>query len=130
MQKYKNKQAFSPSDLVTFLECNHASYLDQKPQSERMGKTELSTIDQLLQKKGLEHEVSYLQLLKNEGKIVVEIPKDRNLNDRAALTVDAMKSGADVIYQGVFCAAPWRGDADFLIKCNLPSGLGVFYWAH
>ena len=29
MQKsFNNKQIYSPSDLVTFLECNHATFLD------------------------------------------------------------------------------------------------------
>ena len=85
-----------------------------------------STTGQLLQKKGLEHEAAYLQRLKDEGKTVVEIPKDRNLQDRAALTLEAMKSGAHVIYQAVFVDAPWRGEADFLMKCNTPSSLGDF----
>ncbi|EJF85555.1 hypothetical protein MCY_01116 [Bartonella rattimassiliensis 15908] len=70
-----------------------------------MDKAEASTTAQLLQQKGLEHEAAYLQQLKDEGKSVVEIPKDRNLQDRAQLT---------------------RGDADFLIKCDTSSDLGDF----
>ncbi len=91
-----------------------------------MDKAEASTTAQLLQQKGLEHEASYLQQLKDEGKSVVEIPKDRNLQDCAQLTLEAMQSGTDVIYQAVFFAPPWRGDADFLIKCATPSDLGDF----
>ena len=60
-----------------------------------MDKAEASTTGQLLQQKGLEHEAAYLQQLKDEGS-VVEIPKDRNLQDRAQLTLEAMQSGADV----------------------------------
>ena len=127
MQQYGNKQIlYSPSNLVTFLGCHHASFLDVKALSEDMETTGASTTGQLLQKKGLEHEAAYLQHLKDEGKTVIEIPKDRNLKDRVALTLDAIKSGADVIYQAVFFEAPWRGDADFLIKCDTPSGLGNF----
>lgn len=127
MQQYGNGQIlYSPLDLVTFLGCHHASFLDVKALSEDMETTEASPTDQLLKEKGLEHEAAYLQCLKDEGKTVVEIPKDRSLQDRAALTLDAMQSGADVIYQAVFFAAPWRGDADFLIKCDTPSGLGDF----
>ncbi len=119
MQQYGNDQIlYSPSDLVTFLGCHHASFLDVKALSEDMDKAEASTTGQLLQQKGLEHEAAYLQQLKDEGKSVVEIPKDRNLQDRAQLTLEAMQSGADVIYQAVFFMPPWRGDADFLIKCD------------
>jgi homoserine dehydrogenase len=49
-------------------------------------------------------DTAYLQQLKDEGKSVVEIPKDRNLQDRAKLTMEAMQSGADVIYQAICCA--------------------------
>ena len=132
MQPYGNNQILtSPSDLVTFLGCHHASFLDVKALSESMDKTEASTTAQLLARKGLEHEAAYLQQLKDEGKSVVEILKDRNLQDRAQLTLEAMQSGADVIYQAVFFAPPQektglRGDADFLIKCDTPSDLGDF----
>lgn len=127
MQQYGNGQIlYSPSDLVTFLGCHHASFLDVKALSEDMETTEASPTDQLMQKKGLEHEAFYLQRLKNESKTVAEIPKGQNLQDRAKLTLDALQSGTDVIYQAVFFAAPWRGDADFLIKCDTPSCLGDF----
>ena len=77
MQQYGNDQIlYSPSDLVTFLGCHHASFLDVKALSEDMDKAEASTTGQLLQQKGLEHEAAYLQQLKDEGKSVVEIPKD------------------------------------------------------
>jgi len=80
-----------------------------KALNEDMDKAEASTASQLLQKKGLEHEAAYLQQLKDEDKTVVEIPKDRNLQDRAKLTLEAMQSDTDVIYQAVFFTPPWRG---------------------
>ena len=91
-----------------------------------MDKAEASTTAQLLQQKGLEHEAAYLQQLKDEGKSVVEIPKDHNLQDQAQLTLEAIQSDADMIYQEVFFTPPWRGDTDFLIKCDTPSDLGNF----
>ena len=127
MQQYDNGQIlYSPSDLVIFLGCRHAHFLDFKSLSEDMEAAETSTIGQLLQQKGLEHEAAYLKRLKDEGKTVVEIPKERSLLDRASLTLEAMRSGADVIYQAVLFDAPWRGDADFLMKCNTPSALGDY----
>ncbi|OED38001.1 nuclease [PVC group bacterium (ex Bugula neritina AB1)] len=132
MQKYGKDQIFySPSDLVTFLGCHHASFLDVRALSEDMDRSEISTTGQLLQKKGLEHEAAYLEELKSEGKTVVEIPKDRDLSDRTKLTIEALQSGVDVIYQGVFFVFSkdkigLRGDADFLMKCDTPSALGDF----
>ena len=37
-----------------------------------------------------------------------------------------MRDGAEVIYQGVFVDAPWRGIADFLIRVERPSRLGAW----
>src|SRR5690606_13107256 len=39
-------------------------------------------------------------------------------------TVDAMKSGADVIYQGALFDGTWVGRADFLLRVEKPSILG------
>lgn len=125
--QYSNDQIlYSPTDFVTFLGCKHASFLDVKALSENIEKTAPSEISKLLSDKGLEHEANYLQHLKDKGKTVVEIPKGRDLQKRADLTLDALKSGVDVVYQAVFLAAPWRGDADFLIKCDTPSDIGNF----
>ena len=116
---------YSATDLVNFLGCHHASFLDVEALSGDISKAEPNDFQQLLIKKGLDHEVAYLQRLKDEGKTVVEIPKG-NLLDRANLTLDAMKSGPDVIYQAVLFRSPWQGYADFLIKCDTSSSLGDF----
>ena len=127
MQQYDNGQIlYSLSDLATFLGCRHASFLDAESLSASMKVVETCTTDQLLQKKGLEHETAYLQYLKDEGRTVVEIPKNCNLQKHAELTLEAMRSGADVIYQAVFLDAPWCGYADFLLKCDTASALGNF----
>jgi len=122
----KSKYSYSPSDLVTFSGCRHASFLDVKSLTEDIEKAEESASGKLLQQKGFEHEAAYLQHLKDEGKTVVEIPKDRSINDRVVMTMKAVRSGADVIYQAVLLEKPWRGDADFLIKCDTPSSLGDY----
>ena len=116
----------SPSDLVTFFGCAHASFLDVRALSEDISKAEADDLLRLLQEKGFEHEARYLDRLKDQGNTVVEIPKRGDLHNRAKLTLDAMRSGADVIFQAVFLSLPWRGDADFLIKCETPSDLGDY----
>ncbi len=121
-----NEYLSSPSDLVTFLECKHASFLDVKQLTEPVESAEKSATAKLLQEKGSEHESFYLETLKADGKDVTEIPKNISLKERSELTLKAMKSGVDVIYQAVLSNKSWRGDADFLIKCNIPSKLGSY----
>ena len=117
---------YSATDLVTYIGCKHASFLDYKALTEELERSEDSPLVKLLQKKGFEHEGEFLQQLKNEGLSTVEIPKGLDLESRFNSTIQALQSGADIIFQGAFFAPPWRGDADFLIKCDTPSGLGDF----
>ncbi len=127
MQKIGETQfLYSPSDLVRFLSCNHSTVLDIRNFTEAMKKAEESASNQLLQKKGYQHEGEYLERLRREGKHIVEIPKEPKLQERAELTLKALQSGADVVYQGVLLKDSWRGDADFLIKVSTPSKLGNY----
>ena len=127
MQPIKNNQfLFSPSDLITFLGCHHALYFDLKRHTDAIEPAEDSTTNKLLQEKGYQHEENYLQSLKDEGKTIIEIPKSQSSQERVQLTIEALKSGADVIYQARFYDYPWRGDADFLIRTEQPSKLGAF----
>ena len=127
MQKlYDTKFLYSPTDLVRFLSCNHSTVLDLQNLNEEIKKAEESSTNKLLQRKGFEHEENYLERLKSEGKSIVEIPKEPNLEKRVELTRQALELGADVVYQGVLFKDNWRGDADFLIKVNIPSDLGDF----
>ena len=121
-----HKIIYSPSDLTTFLGCHHASHLDIKDFTENMARAENDSTAQLLQEKGIEHEKAYLQLLKNEGKSVIEIPKNpqpQKLQERVKLTLEAMRSGVDVIYQAVFCASPEEKRRKYWTarRCGLPA---------
>jgi uncharacterized protein len=117
---------FSPTDLVTFLGCAHATFLDRRHASEPRGPRTFSEADQLLARKGLEHEAAYLQSLKDAGKSVTEIPKGAGFAEQIERTEDAMRSGADVIYQAALVHDRWGGLADFLMKADPPSKLGPF----
>lgn len=121
-----NKYLFSPSDLTTFLSCHHASFLDVKNLNEDLEKKEQDNTSKLLQEKGIEHEKAFLQKLKDEGKSVCEIDPNLDINDQISKTIDAIKSGCDVVYQAVLKNDNWQGFADFLIKCDKPSNLGDY----
>ena len=127
MQLYESRVTlYSPSDLVTFLGCPHATSQDYRSLFDHSAGVDDDATLKLLQKKGYEHEANYLEILRKDGLSVIEIPKDRTLAERATMTRDAMRSGAQIIYQAVFFQEPWRGDSDFLIKCSTPSNLGQY----
>ena len=121
-----NNLLFSPSDLLTFLGCHHATFLDLKQLSDDIKAAEDSASNKLLQDKGYEHEKNYLQSLKNDAKNIIEIPKDLSSEVRERLATEALKLIPDVVYQARLTDAPWYGDADFLIKTDTPSKLGAF----
>jgi uncharacterized protein len=117
---------FSATDLVNFLGCGHASFLDLR---QLRSPVELPPPDPqaaLLQEKGLEHERAYLAALKERGLHVAEIDAELPLEQRVALTREAMTAGAEVIYQGALIAPPWHGYSDFLTRVDEPSGFGAW----
>src|SRR5690606_37669469 len=85
-----------------------------------------------LRQRGLLHEEGYLEALGQGGRrniVAVEAPDpDLSLSERweklAADTVDAMRAGADVIYQGALFDGTWIGRPDFLLRVETPSDLG------
>jgi uncharacterized protein len=117
---------FSPTDLVNFLGCSHCTVLDLRSFSDLLERDEVSDSEMLLRRKGEEHEATYLQILKDEGKTVADIPKDIPIADRSRLTREAMRKGAAVVYQAALLGENWGGFADFLIKTDSPSVLGAF----
>src|SRR5690348_11068680 len=87
MQLIHQNLCLSATDLVIFLGCTHATYLDLQYLNEPV---EVSGPDEgakLIQQKGIEHERNYLAVLKASGKGVVEIAAHGlSIADRAALT--------------------------------------------
>ncbi len=117
---------FSATDLVNFLGCRHATFLDRRHIDAPMPPADPDPLSALLQKKGVAHERRYLESLRKEGRRVVEILGQGSLADRHAQTAQAMRQGAAVIYQGVLIAGPWQGYADFLVRVPGPSDLGAY----
>ena len=123
MKKVNNEFVFSASDLSGFINCNHLTQLDRKAAEGLLEKpVRKNRLAEALQELGNNFEQTYLEELRQSGKTVVEINKDSTnpFND----TVDAMKHGADVIYQARLKMDAWAGWADFLIKTETPSNLG------
>jgi hypothetical protein len=74
----------------------------------------------LLQEKGFEHERALNDQYLKEGRRLVEISGEGSLEERTACTREAMRSGADMIYQGAFFSGRWHGYAEHQ-ECTLRS---------
>ena len=128
MRTYHDQLLHSPSDLVRFLACRHAVALDLQRLRDPGSLPEKAADDgmaELVQASGLAHEDAYRVKLETEGGLI-EIPATGSLRERAALTVEAMKSGAPAIFQAAFLDQPWHGFADFLRRVEIPSALGAW----
>ncbi len=107
----------SASDLANHLACRHIITLDlQVVRGEiKQEFREDPRIDALIER-GKRHEQQYLSHLAASGLNVVH----GDVNQ----TIDAMRSGADVISQAYLIDGPWHGYADVLLKVKEPSDLG------
>ncbi len=118
----------SASDLMRFKGCRHATTLDLRlieVGDMRPGADGAEA--ELLQRQGDEHELAFLQSLKAEGRLVVEIPKEGiSLEESVRLTLEAMAEGPDVIFQGALLDGVWGGYTDFLERVERPSTLGAW----
>ncbi len=117
MQLANGRLSLSPSDVTNYLACEHLTTLSVKAaRGELTLPADENEQAQLVFRKGLEHEQAYLERLRAEGRNVVEISLEPDLDwERAAAeTEEAIRRGVDVVYQGVLVADGWRGVADFL----------------
>src|SRR5882724_6314692 len=94
---------FSPTSIANFLACQHLTALDR---AEAVGEIKRPFFAdpslELLIKLGEAHEQAYLTQLTDQGLTIVEIPTDGSRRDAAERTVEAIRGGAEVIYQATF----------------------------
>jgi len=122
---------FSATDLSNFLACPHLSVLNR---AMVYGGPKPPVYDdpalEALRRRGLEHEDAYRRGLEAAGLNVrsIEDPTDLPISRRravhAAATLDAMREGVDVIFQGALLEGAWFGKPDFLRKVAKPSAFG------
>jgi uncharacterized protein len=132
MRLVSGELVLSASDLVAFSLCRHLAALDLGvARGERPAAGRPDPELDLFARRGREHERGVLERLKAEGRRVAEVMvvgdgRD-GLEQAAALTLEAMRTGVDVIYQATFFDGRFAGVADFLWRCDdRPSRLGPF----
>jgi len=125
---HKKNSEFSATHIANFLACHHLLTLDQAEEAGEIEKPFFNDpgVD-LLRELGLQHEQTYLRHLTESLTLkVVHIPTDGAWTDAVSRTTEAIRAGADAIYQATFQDGVWRGRADFLIRVDRPSELGDF----
>ena len=131
MQIVDGNLLYSATDLVGFLECGHLTSLERAAVSGHLERPvrEDPVLDRITQR-GQLHEERFLEALEADGVEVVRFDQDpglpfgQRLAEGRDLTLDAMRAGADVIYQAVLFDGKRLGFADFLRRIPQPSGLG------
>src|SRR5215218_8964360 len=116
MQLSSDGFVFSPSDLNDFLECEHLTALELATARRELSRPERDDPQgDLIRRKGEEHEAAHLGALEANGLNIARIDLDCDWEAAAAATEQAMRDGADVVYQAVLLdPSGWRGIADFL----------------
>ena len=122
----------APSDLSEFLSCRHRTGLDLAVAAKALDRPHRhDPMADALRKRGAEHERAYVASLRAKGLQVVEIDQEPPPDAGIARTLDAMRSGADVIVQAALSSHGadtsrgwWFGYADVLQRVPVESDLG------
>src|SRR5436309_2904201 len=96
MRANGNALILSATDLSNFLSCSHRTALEM---GEAQGKRKRPKWDdpllEILFKRGLEHEKSYVQSLESAGRCIVDLANVKEPVAAIAQTIDAMRAGTD-----------------------------------
>src|SRR5439155_12304793 len=129
MQVASGRLVLSPSDLNDYVECPHLTTLSvEAARGTRQRPHVPDDYGQLLRDKGGEHEAVYLAELRKQGRQIVSVvgPNEWDFASSARATEEAMRAGAEIIYQATFIQGDWRGRADFLERVDQPTALGAW----
>src|SRR2546428_1814887 len=127
MRASGNELVLSATDLSNFLSCRHRTALEM---AEAHGKYRRPRWDdpllELLFKRGLEHEKAYVRSLQTDGRHIVDLADVKEPDTAVAGTLDAMRSGADVIVQAALRDGRWYGRPDVMRRVEKPNSLGAW----
>jgi uncharacterized protein len=121
MQRIEDRFVYSASDLNNFTECSHLTTLERQSALGLLARPKRDDATaELLARKGDAHERHYLERLRLEhgaNLIAFEQRPEPSLAGLAAAegaTIEAMASGAAIIFQATFFDGTFLGRADFL----------------
>ncbi len=123
MKRVSAGYLFSPSDLVNFTRSEFITWMDRYAW-ERPGEVEPDPVTEeqkFIQDLGIEHERAFLDALARRGRSICNLTEFRK---RTEPTLDAMRRGEEIIYQGYTAHEDFAGYPDFLVRVERPSDLG------
>ena len=128
MQSIDGRPVYAATDLVAYLACEHLTELERAAMAGLVERPMRADPElDVIRKRGFEHEQRYVADLTAEGRRITSILLDGSIEDdgerlsaSAYETLQAMASGADVVYQATFFDGTWRGHADFLLRVDDP----------
>src|SRR5688500_197865 len=126
MRIHEGQLVLSPSDLSNFLACRHRAGLDLAVAHKVMERPGYSNpYAAILQKHGEEHEKAYDESIRASDFTVVDARPDKKTtaDQSSAITIDAMRNGADAIVQARLAHDHLAGYADILYRVDRPSVL-------
>ncbi len=127
MQRIGDQLIYSASDLNNALECSHLVELERLVAYGERERPAATPGTELLSRKGLDHELHQLERYRREygsGLIEFDPRGGRSIEELRAAeqrTIQAMASGAPLIYQATFFDGIWLGRTDFLRRVDRPS---------
>ena len=122
-----------PHSLANFLACRHKTLVDLLAVRGRIQRPDWNDpLAVVLRDRGLEHERRYVDALRAADLRVVDLTRDDDARwsdeDAAAETMNAMRSGADVIVQAPIVGDGWFGYADVLRRVDGLSACGDWHY--
>lgn len=131
MRVRDGQAVLSGTDLSSNFECQHKTVLGLRVAQRQLVRPGTSEIERLmLERRGRAHEEKVLEFFRGQGRDIVMLSSEPLTDESGhrlhAATVEAMRSGAQIIYQATFVQAGWVGRPDFLVRVNSPSQLGQF----
>ncbi|MFZ5556830.1 MAG: TM0106 family RecB-like putative nuclease [Pseudomonadota bacterium] len=124
MQATPSATQLSASDLSWFLGCRHRTALDMAvARGEREPPNWVDPLLALLRERGLDHERRFADSLRSQDRKLVDLA-DYTGEEAVNRSLDAMRSGTDVILQPALQNGCWFGRPDVLLRMKTPSALG------
>lgn len=120
MRIHLDKLRLSAADLAHYLGCKHLTFLNLQAACGNLSPPIFQDpLQEALQQRSEEHESEYINHLRTYGHAMTQLT-DANLG----ATLEAMRSGVEIITQAQLANGPWVGRADVLRKVPRPSQLG------
>ena len=125
MNRIADRYIYAPTDLVNFTLSEFITWMDRYAW-QRPGEIEPDPPGEeqkIIQDKGNEHERAFLDALAAGGRRICDLSEFRS---RPEPTLDAMRRGEEIIYQGYLANGEFAGYPDFLVRVEPPSAIAAW----